>query len=82
MERIVARKLSRDLEDGEMLRANPGGVGGGRERCEWGGGAQSRKMQLHLYMMPLKDFKEKTKHRMWQSVSRMHTTGSSQGLKC
>ena len=27
MERIVARKLPRDLQDGEMLRANPGGRG-------------------------------------------------------
>ena len=50
MECFVARKLARDLKDREILSANRGvGVGG----------VQTRKMQLHLHMMYMKDSRGK-----------------------
>ena len=58
MERIVAKKLSRDLADREILPENGGGGGGG------GASEQENangKIHLNLYMTCTKDSREKKK---------------------
>ena len=57
MERIIARKLSRHLDDREMLPAHQERLEGGGG----GGGGQTRKMQLHLRMTCTKDSRGRNK---------------------
>ena len=60
MERIVARKLARDLEEREILPANQEGS----DQYNAHG-----KIQLHLHMTCTKDSRGKKKQWLWQSIS-------------
>ena len=72
MERIVARKLARDLEERKILPANQEGSDQYNAHV---------KIQLHLHMTYTKDSRRKNKQRLRQSISRMLTTESIQAAE-
>ena len=72
MERIVARKLARDLEERKIFLANQEGS----DQYNAHG-----KIQLHLHMTCTKDSRGKNKQWQWQSIFRMLTTESIQAAE-